>query len=137
MTVFDRVAEDYDAYRPAYPDAMFAMIETYAGRLAGQRVLDLAAGTGIATRALLDRGAVVVATDLGPGMLRALRTRTPAVPALVARGEALPFTDASFDVVTCATAWHWIEPDRGAAEVLRVLRPGGHLAVWWAGRRTS
>jgi ubiquinone/menaquinone biosynthesis C-methylase UbiE len=131
-TVFEPVAADYDAYRPAYPDALFDAIEQYAGPLAGARVLDLAAGTGIATRQLTARGAAVVAGDLGADMLRVLRLRSPEVPVVLARGEALPFRDESFDLVTCATAWHWIRQDRRAAEARRVLRPGGALAVWWA-----
>jgi ubiquinone/menaquinone biosynthesis C-methylase UbiE len=53
------------------------------------------------------------------------------VPAVQARGEALPFRDRSFDVVTCATAWHWLPLARRGPEVLRVLRRGGALAIWW------
>lgn len=133
MTVFDTVADDYDAFRPAYPPALYDHIEAYAGALDGLRVLDLAAGTGIASRSLLDRGARVVATDLGPDMLRVLRARSgDRVPVAVGRGEAIPFGDASFDVVTCATAWHWINENDGPAEVRRVLRGRGTLALWWA-----
>lgn len=131
-TAFDPVAADYDAYRPAYPDELYDAIESYAGPLAGAPVLDLAAGTGIATRQLTERGAHVVASDLGADMLRVLQSRSPDVPVIRTRGEALPFRDESFDVVTCATAWHWIPMTQRSAEALRVLRPGGTLAVWWA-----
>jgi SAM-dependent methyltransferase len=65
-------------------------------------------------------------------MLRILQSRSPQVPVVRARGEALPFRDHSFDLVTCATAWHWIPLARRGAESLRVLRPGGALALWWA-----
>jgi SAM-dependent methyltransferase len=51
---------------------------------------------------------------------------------LQARGETLPLRDAAVDVITCATAWHWIPPDRRGPEAYRVLRPGGTLAIWWA-----
>jgi ubiquinone/menaquinone biosynthesis C-methylase UbiE len=129
---FDAVASDYDKYRPSYPDELFEQLGQYAGELPGARVLDLAAGTGIATRALRARGANVVATDLGADMLRVLRSRSPDVPVAQARGEALPFRKHAFDVVTCATAWHWIPLDRRTSEVLRVLRPGGVLAIWWS-----
>jgi SAM-dependent methyltransferase len=132
MSQFDAVATDYDAYRPEYPSELFDTIERYAGALHAMRVLDLAAGTGIATRALTARGATVVATDLGEDMVRVLRHRSPDVPAVIARAESLPFPDEVYGLVTCATAWHWIEPDRGPAEAFRVLQPGGTLAVWWA-----
>lgn len=131
-TPFDPVASDYDKYRPSYPDELFDRLEVYAGTLTGARVLDVAAGTGIATRAMRSRGARVVATDLGTGMLRVLRLRSDDVPAVQARGEALPFKDRSFDVVACATAWHWLPIARRADEALRVLRPGGVLAIWWS-----
>jgi ubiquinone/menaquinone biosynthesis C-methylase UbiE len=131
-TAFDSVAAAYDTYRPSYPDPLFEALESYAGPLADARVLDLAAGTGIATRQLVQRGARVVASDLGAEMLRVLQARSPDVPVVRSRGEALPFRDASFDVITCATAWHWIPLKRRGAEALRVLRPGGTLAVWWA-----
>jgi SAM-dependent methyltransferase len=131
-TAFDPVATDYDTYRPQYPRELFDAIAQYAGPFTGRRVLDLAAGTGIATRALAAQGARVVATDLGPDMLRVLRSRSSRTPVAQARGEALPFARESFDVVTCATAWHWIDRDRRGAETFRVLRPGGALAVWWS-----
>jgi SAM-dependent methyltransferase len=132
MTSFEPIAENYDAYRPEYPDAVYAAIEDYAGALAGRRVLDIAAGTGIATRALQARGARVLALDLGPDMLRVLRRRSPDVGAVIARGEALPVADESIDIVTCATAWHWLDQERALAEVRRVLVPGGVLAEWGA-----
>jgi SAM-dependent methyltransferase len=131
-TAFDPVAVDYDAYRPLYPGELFDALELYAGTLAAARILDLAAGTGIATRSLRERGASVVAADLGADMLRVLQSRSPGVPVVHARGEALPFADESFDLVTCATAWHWLSRERRYVETFRTLRPGGALAVWWA-----
>jgi SAM-dependent methyltransferase len=132
MTAFEPIAEDYDAYRPEYPDEVYDAIEAYAGALTGRRVLDIAAGTGIATRALVSRQTRVLALDLGIDMLRVLLRRTPDVAAVVARGEALPVRDGAADVVTCATAWHWLDQQPALAGVRRVLRPGGVLAVWGA-----
>ena len=122
-TAFEQVVDDYDAARPTYPPELFAALPP-AGRM-----LELGAGTGLATRGLLDRG--VVATDLGPRMLGRLHANLPSVPVAVARAEALPFADASFDVVGGAQMWHWVDVPAAAAEVARVLRPGGRLAVWW------
>jgi SAM-dependent methyltransferase len=129
---FDAVAAQYDAGRPSYPDAMFDALEELAGlQVALARVADVGAGTGIATRALMSRGARVVAVDHGSRMLATLRSRAPDADAVLADANALPFADHSFDLVTFAQSWHWVDFDRAAAEVARVLRPEGALAVWW------
>jgi ubiquinone/menaquinone biosynthesis C-methylase UbiE len=94
-------------------------------------VLELGAGTGIATRELAKRADRIVSTDLGPKMLARLHERSPAVPVVVSRAEALPFADDSFDVVCGAQMWHWVDVPVATPEVVRVLRPGGALAVWW------
>ena len=118
--------DDYDAARPSYPPALFEELD-----VAGRRVLELGAGTGLATAGLLAAGADVVATDVGPRMLGRLHERHPSVPVAVARAEALPFAASSFDVVCGAQMWHWVDVPAAVAQVRRVLRPGGRLAVWW------
>ena len=133
--LFAAVADLYDDARPDYPDELYDVLAQATGALDGQAVLDLAAGTGLATRALHRRGANVVATDVAAGMLATLRRRTPSVPVVVASGERLPFGAERFDLVVCATAWHWLETDSAVREARRVLRPGGHLALWWANHR--
>jgi SAM-dependent methyltransferase len=132
--LFDAVADDYDDVRPDYPDEMYDALDALRP-LRGARVLDLAAGTGVATRQLLDRGADVVAVDPGVAMLQRLRRRSPQVPALAARAESLPLRAAAIDVVCCATAWHWVDAAATVAELRRVVRPGGLLALWWANHR--
>ena len=79
----------------------------------------------------------MVATDIAAGMLTTLRRRTPSVPAVAGLAEALPFRHGSVDLVVCATAWHWVNADAAVREVSRVLRPGGHLALWWANHRVG
>ena len=131
---FDAVATQYDAGRPAYPDEMFETLERLTGfPLASARVADVGAGTGIATRGLMSRGARVVAVDHGARMLATLRGRLPDAPVVLADANALPFVDHSLDLVTFAQSWHWVDLDRAPAEVIRVLRPDGALAVWWNG----
>src|SRR5436305_274838 len=132
--LFDLVADDYDEVRPSYPEEVYDAIERLRP-LAGARLLDLAAGTGVATRQLLKRGADVVAVDPGRPMLQQLRRRTPTVPAVVATAEQLPFGSAVFDVACCATAWHWLDTGAAVAQVRRVVRRGGYLAIWWANHR--
>ena len=126
-TAFEALVDDYDAARPGYPPALFEALPT----LTGTRLLELGAGTGKQTAGLLERGARLVSTDLGPRMLGRLHARHPDVPVAVARAEALPFADASFDGVCGAQMWHWVDAPVAAREVARVLRPGGWLALWW------
>ncbi|MBL7496011.1 methyltransferase domain-containing protein [Frankia sp. CNm7] len=129
---FDALVDAYDAARPTYPDRLFADLERLAGRpVAGADVVEVGAGTGIATRRLLDLGARVVPVDLGAAMLTRLRERTPGIPAVLGDAEALPLRSGVADLVCFAQAWHWVRVPVAAAEVARVLRPGGSLAVWW------
>lgn len=123
---FESLVDDYDAARPTYPFALYDALPLSPA----QRVLELGAGTGLAARELATRCALV-ATDRGPRMLGRLHERLPQVPVTVARAEALPFADGSFDGVCGAQMWHWVDVPAAAAEVRRVLRPGGWLAVWW------
>lgn len=129
---FDRAAAQYGAARPGYPDALLDAVEELAGRpLRGARALDVGAGTGISTRRLRDRGAAVVAVEPGPGMAAELRRTLPDVPLVRGDGNRLPFADASADLITYAQSWHWTDSARAAPEAMRVLRPGGALALWW------
>ncbi|MFD0419987.1 methyltransferase domain-containing protein [Streptomyces sp. NPDC127108] len=129
---FDTVATQYAAARPSYPPELFTTIEELAERaLVGATAVDVGAGTGIATRLLRDRGAQVIAVEPGPGMGAQLRAALPDVPLLRAVGDALPLADESADFITYAQAFHWTDPANSIPEALRVLRPGGALAVWW------
>jgi SAM-dependent methyltransferase len=129
---FDAVAQHYDAGRPGYPDALYDAIEDLSGAfLDGARVADVGAGTGISTRGLLERGAHVVAVDHGAQMLGTLRGRTPAAWVVLADANELPFIDRSLDLVTFAQSWHWVDLGRAPQDVVRVVRPGGAVAMWW------
>ena len=121
-TAFEDHVEDYDAARPTYPQALYDEIGPVGD------CLELGAGTGIASTELATRGNLVV-TDLGPKML-AKGLPKHGRPGVVCGAEALPFKDSSFDTVCGAQMWHWTG-DPAGAEVLRVLRPGGRLLLWW------
>lgn len=129
---FGTVADLYDDVRPEYPDELYDAIEASVGHLDRRDVVDLAAGTGLQTRALARRGARLVAVDPDVEMLRRLRSTAPNVPAIVGRGEQIPLRDNVSDLVVCATAWHWLRTQEALGEIRRVLRPGGHLVLWWA-----
>ncbi|MEU4657999.1 class I SAM-dependent methyltransferase [Streptomyces sp. NPDC023723] len=129
---FDRAAAQYAANRPGYPPALFDTLEELTGRpLTGARVADIGAGTGIATALLHARGADLVAVEPGAGMAAQLRRTLPDVPLVRGTGDALPLADASADLLTYAQSWHWTDPATAVPEALRVLRPGGALALWW------
>ncbi|MGW1816249.1 class I SAM-dependent methyltransferase [Streptomyces sp. NPDC002125] len=129
---FDSAAAQYAAYRPGYPPALLDAVEELSGRpLHGARVADVGAGTGIATRLLHERGALVTAVEPGPGMAAELHSSLPSLPVVRGDGNRLPLATASADLITYAQSWHWTDPDRALPEALRVLRPGGALALWW------
>ncbi|MFG2777362.1 class I SAM-dependent methyltransferase [Streptomyces prunicolor] len=129
---FNAAAAQYAENRPSYPPALFDAIEELAGHpLTGARVADVGAGTGIATSLLHARGAEVVAIEPGDGMAAQFRRALPDVPIVRGNGNALPLTDHSVDFLTYAQAWHWTDTARSVPEALRVLRPGGALALWW------
>jgi SAM-dependent methyltransferase len=101
----------------------------------GDRVLDVACGTGVVARAAAERGAEVVGIDRNPGMLAVARGKAPQLTWQEGLAEELPYQEGEFDVVVCQFGLMYFDDRRGALEQLwRVLRPGGRLAVAvWAG----
>ena len=100
---------------------------------AGQRVLDVACGTGVLARAVADRvgpRGAVVGLDVNEGMLAVARRKAPAIEWRQGAAEDLPFADASFDAVVSQFGLMFFQ-DRARAirQMIRVLRPGGRLAV--------
>ncbi|MER5485923.1 class I SAM-dependent methyltransferase [Streptomyces sp. NPDC002812] len=129
---FDTAAASYAANRPSYPSELLDAVEELTGSpLQGARVADVGAGTGLATQLLRDRGANVIAVEPGPGMASQFRLTLPEVPLVIGDGNQLPLASASVDLLTYAQAWHWTDQHKSVPEALRVLRPGGALALWW------
>jgi ubiquinone/menaquinone biosynthesis C-methylase UbiE len=129
---FARCAGAYERGRPGYPAAA---VDFLAARLRlgpGRTVVDLAAGTGKLTRPLLATGADVVAVEPVAEMRAALPA---AARALDGTAESTPLATASADAVTVAQAFHWFDGDAALAEIHRVLRPAGSLAIVWNRRR--
>jgi SAM-dependent methyltransferase len=98
------------------------------------RVVDLGAGTGKLTRALVGRAETVVAVEPDPGMRRVLSELLPGISLLAGAGEDIPLRDGYADAVVVGQAWHWVDPMRAVPEVARVLRPGGSLGLVWNDR---
>jgi SAM-dependent methyltransferase len=127
---FGTIAESYDRVRPGpAPGAVDWLLP--AGCAAA---VDLAAGTGLFTRALVGRVPDVVAVEPDGRMRAVLAERTEGVRVLDGRGEAIPLPDASVDAVFVSTAWHWFDPALAVPEIARVLRDGGRLGVIWTSR---
>jgi len=132
--MFDDVAERYDL-----TNDVLALGQTRLWRRAvvdavapqpGERILDLAAGTGTSSVPFSRAGATVVPTDFSLGMLRVGKRREPYLPFVAGDGMRLPFRDGVFDAATISFGLRNIH-DRmaGLRELLRVVRPGGRLVV--------
>lgn len=122
---FARVAAEYERGRPGYPRAA---IEWLLGP-DSLEVLDLGAGTGKLTGALLDAGHRVIAVEPLAEMRSILAAALPAAQALAGTAERLALADASVDAVTVGAAFHWFDERAARAEIGRVLRPPGVLGL--------
>jgi SAM-dependent methyltransferase len=126
---FARSAGAYERARPEYPPAAIDWLRERLGLGPGRRVVDLAAGTGKLTRPLAGTGAEVVAVE--PVAEMRARIGPGAAEVLDGTAEAMPLADASADAVTVGQAFHWFDGPAALAEIHRVLRPGGALALVW------
>ena len=125
--LFDQQAEAYDRFRPTYPDAV---IDELLGPVpAGLDVLDVGCGTGIASRQMAQRGAKVLGVELAPRMAEIARGH--GVDVEIAAFEAWDAAGRTFDRVTSAQAWHWLDLPIATAKAASVLRPGGKLCLIW------
>ncbi|HYB22387.1 MAG TPA: class I SAM-dependent methyltransferase, partial [Solirubrobacteraceae bacterium] len=122
---FATVADEYERGRPGYPRAA---IEWLLGA-EPLEVLDLGAGTGKLTGALLDAGHRVIAVEPLAQMRAILAARLPDACVLTGAAEALPLADASVDAVAVGAAFHWFERTAALAEIRRVLRAPGVLGL--------
>lgn len=132
--MFDHVAGRYDLMNDllslgmdrAWRAATVAAIAPQPG----ERILDLAAGTGTSSLPFATAGATVVPADLSFGMLSTGRARHPELPFVNADALALPFADDAFDAVTISFGLRNVEDTAGGlAELRRVTRPGGRIVV--------
>lgn len=132
--MFDGVAHRYDLMNDAMSLGQVHLWRAATQRAVdprpGQRILDLAAGTGTSSRAFADAGAFVVPADLSLGMVTEGKRRQPDLAFVNADGLQLPFADASFDTVTISYGLRNVEDTAGAlAELRRVTVPGGTLVI--------
>ncbi|MFT4122608.1 MAG: class I SAM-dependent methyltransferase [Microbacteriaceae bacterium] len=132
--MFDGVAKGYDRTNDVLSagNAVLWRIATTraVAPVAGERVLDVAAGTGTSSAALARTGATVVAVDFSPGMIAEGRRRHPRIEFIEADAERLPFGDDEFDAVTSSFGLRNVrDPHLALAEMYRVLKPGGRVVI--------
>jgi len=125
--LFGQQAEAYDRFRPSYPDAVID--ELLGPEPGGLEVLDVGCGTGIASRLMAQRGAKVLGVELAPRM--AAIARGHGVEVEIAAFEGWDAAGRTFDRVTSAQAWHWLDLPVATAKAASVLRPGGRLGLIW------
>lgn len=135
-TGFGAGAAAYERGRPGYPDDAVAWLAERLGIGPDRDVLDLAAGTGKFTRLLVPLGARLCAVEPVAAMRTQFATAVPEVPVVAGTADAIPFPDARFHAVTVAQAFHWFDRPEVAAEIGRVLRPGGGLGLVFNERDT-
>ena len=132
---FDAWADDYDRYRPTYPETLFAHIARELKLPPHPDVADLGAGTGRASLAMARIGWGVAAIEPGGLMLDVLRARALedglAVETVQATAEDTGLVAASFDLATAAQAFHWFDKPAALAEMARIVGPGGGIALFW------
>lgn len=122
---FGSVAEQYDRFRPTYPDAL---IDDLAA-LQPARVLDVGCGTGKVAVSLAGRGLSVLGIEVDQRMAEVGRGH--GIDVQVAAFESWGAAGRTFDLITCGDAWHWIDPAGGVAKVAEVLEAGGTIARFW------
>ena len=124
---FGQVAEEYDRWRPSYPEAAVDWLAPPAPA----RVADLGAGTGKLTSLLLARGLTVEAVEPDSRMLDVLARNNPDARCHRSDSTSLRVEDGSLDAVLVADAWHWFDTQTTITELRRVLNPGGWLGLVW------
>ncbi len=132
---FQATGDAYDLFMGRYSRSLAGPFADAAGVVAGQRVLDVGCGPGALTAELVQRvgAASVDAIDPSPSFVEACATRFPGVGVRVGHAEQLPFADESFDRAAAQLVVHFMsDPEAGAGELRRVLRPGGVAAacIW-------
>jgi SAM-dependent methyltransferase len=135
----DRV-ENYIRYRPGYPREALEVLKSECGLMSSHVIADIASGTGIWTRILLENGNGVFAVEPNVDMRQAaerLLTEFRNFKSVDGSAEAAALPDSSVDFVTSAQAAHWFDRARARREFARILKPGGWLVLLWNEREVD
>jgi SAM-dependent methyltransferase len=133
---FDSAADRYHEARPEYPEHLFETLIDASGLRPGDRLLEIGCATGKATLPLAHRGVRITCVEIGPALAAVARTNLADFADVNVIEDAFetwqPPASDRFDLVFAATAWHWLDPALRYEQARRLLRPGGHLAIWSA-----
>lgn len=127
---FERMADDYSTSRPSYPGVVFEALKALEVIGPGLRVLEVGAGSGLATRDLVKAGSNVTALEPGPKLVNRLRRNVPGASIIIERLEDSRLPGQYFDAAVAATTLHWVDLSIGLPKLHAALRPKGWLASW-------
>lgn len=130
---FGRRAGDYTRHRAGFPEETFLRLARLGVGVEGQALLDLGAGTGTLARGFARRGCRVTACDISAAMLaegrRLAAEERLDIVFVEAPAESTGLPDRSFDAIVAGQCWHWFDGPKALAQAVRLLRPGGRLAI--------
>lgn len=137
---FSSRVDNYVRYRPGYPPDVVDLLKNECGLTSESVVADIASGTGIFTRLLLESGARVTGVEPNPDMRKAgeeFLSGYPRFSSVAGTAEATTLANHSVDLVTAAQAAHWFDREAARREFVRILKPGGWAAFIWNERQIN
>jgi SAM-dependent methyltransferase len=137
---FSSRVENYVRYRPGYPPEVVELLKSDCGLTPDSVIADIASGTGILTRMLLEEGNRVFGVEPNPDMRKAgeeFLADFPRFTSVAGTAEATTLPAESVDLITAAQAAHWFDRAKARREFLRILKPGGWTVLLWNERRTD
>lgn len=137
---FSSRVDNYVRYRPGYPASILDLLKNECVLTPDSVIADIASGTGIFTRMLLENGNRVFGVEPNNEMRRAgeeFLRKWPAFVSVAGTAEATTLPDYSVDLITAAQAAHWFDRVKARQEFIRILKPGSCAVLLWNERRTG
>ncbi len=132
--IFSETTDYYDKFRPTYPDELFDFLVTECQINSSKIVADIGSGTGIFSKHLLDRSCHVISVEPNDDMRNIAETKLHKYcnfTSVAATAEATTLENASVDIITAATAFHWFNPEQTKTEFRRILKSNGWCILVW------
>jgi SAM-dependent methyltransferase len=135
---FSSRVDNYVRYRPGYPPEVLGLLKQECGLTSDSVIADIAFGTGIFTRMLVENGNRVYGVEPNPDMRRAgeqFLESYSRFTSVAGTAEATTLADHTVNIITAAQAAHWFDPEKARPEFARILKPAGWLVLLWNDRR--